>query len=278
MRQGTLAVAGTKITYYDSGAPGTATGPAVVLLHGTGGSAYNNFWALFPMLAMRHRVIAFDFVDPEDPAQVAETAHYTAQATAVIEHLSPDEPVNLVGYSFGAVIAAALGAERADLVENLVLVAGWARTDIQQRLRNDIWQSLRLDRHPALPGFMVLTAYSDAYLAARTETELAEIVSRTASGPDRLSKMLFNRAVDISEQIPRISSPTLVIGCAQDQMVPVRHARMLFGGIPDARYAEVGSGHAVVHERPAELFTLIDAFVKDPAKTRAGAVLSTGHA
>lgn len=49
--------AGLAIHYHDSD-PAKAGEPTIVLLHGTGGSAENNFWVLFPMLAMRHRVVA----------------------------------------------------------------------------------------------------------------------------------------------------------------------------------------------------------------------------
>ncbi|MCJ9712335.1 alpha/beta hydrolase, partial [Bordetella hinzii] len=63
---GSVSAGDVPVTYYDS-APGAADAQTIVLLHGTGGSAENNFWALFPMLAMRHRVVALDFVDPETP-------------------------------------------------------------------------------------------------------------------------------------------------------------------------------------------------------------------
>jgi pimeloyl-ACP methyl ester carboxylesterase len=230
------------------------------------------------MLAIRHRVVTFDFVDPPGGDGAASEEHYVAQALAVIELVGAGRPVNLVGYSFGAVIAAALAAERPDVIKNLILVAGWVKTDVHQRLRNDIWQKLRDSNHSALAEFMVFTAYSHAFLATKNEEEIAELVTTVASGPDRLAKMLFNRTVDISEKISLIQADTLVIGCTEDQMVPVLHSKMLFGGISRARYAEIPAGHGVVHERPSELFTLIDQFVTNPTSTTPGAVLQTGHA
>ncbi|GAF43684.1 alpha/beta fold hydrolase [Rhodococcus wratislaviensis] len=275
IRTGTTSQGGTKVTFYDS-VGSDVTRPPIVLLHGTAGSAINNFWALFPMLAMRHRVIALDFVDPEDSEPTLE--HYVGQAVSVIDELSPGRRATVVGYSLGAVIAASLAAHHPGLVDNLVLVAGWMKTDIQQRLRNDLWHSLNdLDRD-ALAAFMVLTAYSPRFLRSKTENELRDLVSKAGAGPDRGAKMALNRTIDLSAELGRITASTLVIGCTEDQMAPIWHSELLFGGIADARFASIPSGHGVVHERPSELFTLIDIFVSEPHRFDSGAVLTSDHA
>jgi pimeloyl-ACP methyl ester carboxylesterase len=285
-----MAKAGdTEVHYYDSnrdhGAGGNEHGPSVgapkspvVLLHGTGGSAEHSFWALYPMLAMRDRVVTFDFVDPSDPNRTGTLEEYVAQAVAVIDAVRGDGPCHVVGYSFGAVIAIALAAKRPDLVAALVLIAGWATTDAHQLMRNSIWQQLYDEQSPALAEFMVLTGYSHRFILAKSPTELDELVSSVGDGPDRSAKMRFNRTVAIADLLGDIASPTLVIGCTEDLMAPVRHSRVLFGGIDNARYVEVIAGHAVVHERPAELFALIDTFLKDPEATPAGHQLGATHA
>lgn len=265
------------VVFYDSVAGRDRHG-TIVLLHGTGGSAENNFRALFPMLAMSYRVVTLDFVDPERPSPTLDLSYYVAQAVSVIEQARPESPVTLVGYSFGATVAVQLAADRPDLIERLVLVAGWIKTDQQQLLRNDVWTSLHRDRHPALAQFMVLTAYSAAFLIGRTPAEFSAIVEGTAAGPDRAVKMDLNRRIDVTEAIARITADTLVVGCTEDAMVPIHHAKALFGGIERARYAEVPSGHAVVHERPAQLAQLIQAFIEDPERVPAGGILTTGHA
>lgn len=272
VRTGLARAPRTPVTYYDSTDPDDARTP-VVLLHGTGGTAASHFWALFPMLAERHRVIALDFADPE-PSREPDATWYVEQTEAVLAELSPGRPAVVVGYSFGAVVAAALAGRRPELVDDLVLVAGWLATDQQQRLRNDVWWQLHDERSAALAPFLVFTAFSPSYLLARTPAELTELVEKAAKGPDRSAIMRVNRSIDITQEVAAISAPTLVVGCTHDQMVPPHHARLLFGGISDARYAEVSSGHAVVHERPAELLHLIEQFVADPRRTTAGAVIT----
>ncbi|MEV4170564.1 hypothetical protein [Nonomuraea sp. NPDC049709] len=54
----------------------------------------------------------------------------------------------------------------------------------------------------------------------------------------------------LGDLLPKITAPTLVIGNPRDYLVPVERARALPGG----EYAELDSGHVVVHERPAELW------------------------
>lgn len=272
---GTVSAGPAQTTYYDSDPSGAAR-ETIVLLHGTGGSAENNFWALFPMLAMRHRVVAFDFLDPAEGEPAGE--HYVEQALAVIAAASAGRPVHIVGYSFGAVIAALVATRHATALKSLTLVAGWLKTDTHQHLRNDIWRSLHASGHEALAPFTVLTSFSQSFINSKNPAELAALINGVRKGPDRSKKMEFNRAVDITEEVTRIGMPTLVVGCTHDQMVPIRHSRLLFGAIANSRFVEIASGHGIVHERPSELFAVIDRFIRDPEELPAGTVLTNAHA
>ncbi|WP_159915004.1 alpha/beta fold hydrolase [Pantoea sp. 18069] len=266
---------GVGIHYYDSD-PAKKGGPTIVLLHGTGGSAENNFWALYPMLAMRHRVVALDFVDPDEA--IPEAQAYIEQVLAVVREANADAPVHLVGYSFGAVIAALYAAQHGATVESLTLACGWVKTDNQQRLRNAVWRSLHESGHEAIAQFSAFVNYSQPFLNAKNEGELDALIQGIRNGADRSRKMAFNLNVDIGQQLGAITAPTLVVGCTLDITTPMRHARMLFGGIANSRFAEIYCGHGVVHERPAELFTMIDEFVRNPAALPAGHVFENAHA
>ncbi|NYT84437.1 alpha/beta fold hydrolase [Pollutimonas harenae] len=275
VQTGTASCGDTQISYFDSD-PENTHAETIVLLHGTGGSAENNFWALLPMLAMRHRVVALNFVDPETETPTADC--YLEQVHAVVKHVAHGKPVHVAGYSFGAVIAALFAARHDACVKSLTLIAGWVKTDNQQRLRNAVWRSLYESNHDALAPFSVLLNYSQAFLNSKNEAELEGLSQSIRNGPDRSRKMEFNKNVDITNDLAGIQVPSLVIACVHDQMVPLRHARMLFGAIADCRYAEIMSGHGVVHERPSELFTMIDMFVQDPTALPAGQLIKNNHA
>lgn len=276
VRDGQAVVNGMAVRYYDSG-PNPRSKETIVLLHGTGGSAESNFWALFPMLAMRHRVIALDFVDADDAAP-CQAEHYVRQVLAVVKAIPEAGVVHLVGYSFGAVIAAEFAARHGVLLRSLTLVAGWVKTDTHQKLRNHVWRGLYTERSAALAEFSVFVNFSQSFLNSKNSAELEALKQAIASGPDRSKKMAFNREVDITHLLGEILVPCLVIGCTQDQTAPIRHSKLLFGGLKDSRFAAINSGHGVVHERPAELFSMIDRFVSDVHAMAAGYVIENGHA
>lgn len=264
--EGEITHDGMTIRTYDS-APHKRGEDTIVLLHGTSGSAESTYWALFPMLADGRRVVAFDFVDAEG----ATTEHYAAQARAVIAALC-DGPVHLTGCSFGAVIAAHVAGTTPDILKSLTLIAGWIKTDIHQQLRYDVWFKLHEEKSAAMPGFMVMTAFSHGFITMRLPAEVDALVTKIGDGSDRYSKMVFNRTVDITEAVSKITTPTLVIGCTQDQMVPIYHSKLLFGAIENARFAEVPAGHAVAHERPSHLLMLIRDFIDEPERDAPGTV------
>jgi pimeloyl-ACP methyl ester carboxylesterase len=262
--EGNLPLHDLEVRYVDSrvARPGR---PPIVLVHGTGGSTRRHFPFLFPMLAAEQRVVSIDLAAPEgDPEEGVE--RLVAQVRAVLSHLFPDEPVTLVGYSLGAVVAAP------DAVGALVLCAGWMRTDTQQRLRNDVWHALR-GTPDALARYHVYCAYSAPFLALLTPAQLGQLLAGARHDHATAQQMLINRHVDLTEVAPRITCPTLVVAGTDDQMTPARQSKRLFGAIADARYTEVTSGHAMVAERGAELVHLINSFSATPTRHAAGSIL-----
>jgi pimeloyl-ACP methyl ester carboxylesterase len=158
-------------------------------------------------------------------------------------------------------------------VLNLVLVAGWMKTDGHQRLRNGIWRELRNARSESIRNYMMFCAFSSDFIAARTPRELIGMAGKISLDEFVDQQMDLNSRIDITEQVSKIQASTLVVGCTYDQMVPKTHSQQLFGAIDDARYTQIDSGHAVVFERPAELLRLIDTFLRQPSAYSAGSII-----
>ncbi|MCS0601400.1 alpha/beta hydrolase [Streptomyces sp. LP11] len=276
--EGVVDVDGVSVRYVDSGPrdeaaeDGTAR-PPIVLVHGTGGSIERDYGFLLPLLASRQRVVALDFARPEPPSDRLTLGHLERQVVAACEAVLPGRSVTLVGYSLGAVVATAVAAHRPDLADRLVTVAGWARTDTQQKLRNGVWRRLRTENSAALPSYMAFCALGGPFLAQATLEQLAPLLQHGTLDEFLDLQMALNESIDITDLLGRVRATTLVIGCAHDQMVPVRHSKALFGAIPDARYTEISSGHAVVFERPAQLVQIIDRFNADPDRHPAGSLI-----
>lgn len=225
----------------------------VVLVHGTGGSVETHFEHVHPMLATRQRVVGVDWADPG--TESIETQQLVEQVVGVIEKLELTQyRITLVGYSLGAVIAAIVAAQHPWMVTNLVLVSGWAQTDHQQRLRNQVSQRLAETDPIGLAEFGVFSAFSGTYLASLEQEHIDHMVA-TMQPEDAFGakQMELNRWINIAGILGRITAHTLVIGCEQDVMVPVRHQLQLVESIADAQFVSIDAGHAVVFEKPAEI-------------------------
>jgi len=268
----TVSVGGVQVRYYDS-APRATDRETLVMLHGATDTAEDSFWAVFPMLAMRHRVVTLDFIDPDTP----QADPYVDQVLAVVQAVSAGRAVHVAGYSLGAVIAALFAARHAQYVASLTLVAGWLKTDTQQQLGHVLWRKLHASDPDALALLTVLQTFSPSFLNLRNEAEIAALIARAGKGADRSTKMAVARQVDISDAVATLHVPSLVIGCTYDQTAPVRHARLLFSAMPNCRYTEINAGHGVVYERPAELYNVIDRFVRDPQALPAGHIVPNIH-
>lgn len=268
---GSVFVEGTEVPYYSAGAS-EGERPVLVMVHGSTGSTDSHYGYLFPMLAFRRRVVSIDLKRTVQGGALS-LAQLVRQVGAVIDQVGGGKPVSLMGYSLGAVVAAALAAERPDDVRNLVLVAGWMQTDGHQGLRNGIWRELRAAGSQAIRNYMVFCAFSPDFIAARTPQELTGMAEKIALDDFVDQQMELNSRIDILDQASRIRATTLVVGCTHDQMVPKAHSQQLFGAIEDARYTQIDSGHAVVFERPAELLRLVDTFLRQPSAHPAGSII-----
>ncbi|MCS5478851.1 alpha/beta hydrolase [Corynebacterium sp. YIM 101645] len=272
----TIGVNGTEITYYDSMDTRNHPDDVMVLVHGTAGSTASHFSFLYPVLAARQRVIAIDWAPVPESDQPLELDDLVNQVSTTLEALIPGRRVVLVGYSLGAVVSAALAARRPDLVDRLILVAGWITTDLQQLLRNDVWHALRAaGDEDALRRYSTFCAFGGPFLSQRTLTDMRPGMDAMVFDTFGDQQMDLNRRIDISAEVEQISASTLIVSCTHDQMVPTRHQLALFGAIEDSRFVEIHTGHAVVFERPSELSHHIQQFMDQPERYDAGTVIPT---
>lgn len=282
-----------EVTWYDSEDTHDRE-DVVVLVHGTGGSTAANFGFLFPVLAMRQRTVALDWTAPagttapeptpgdgqpmESAERTLELEDLALQIIAVLEEVATgadSRRVTLLGYSLGACAAAVVAARRPELLGRLVLLNGWARTDLQQLIRNDVWARLYALDHEALGEYTAFCAFGGPFLAGKTMAEIAPALKAQAFTPFTAAQMELNRRVQIAQEVEGIPHPTLVIGSQEDQMVPLRHQRQLFGAVPDARLAVIGTGHASVLERPSEISFHVQGFLDAPDRYDAGTIIPT---
>jgi pimeloyl-ACP methyl ester carboxylesterase len=117
--------------------------------------------------------------------------------------------------------------------------------------------------------FILITGFSPDFLSGLGDAAIDAsvddiVVSNNWAGMAR--QVELDLTIDVRDQARRITTPSLVIGCAHDHMVPSAHARELAGLIPNARYVEMATGHLAPLERPEEFARLLLDFLRsDPA-------------
>jgi pimeloyl-ACP methyl ester carboxylesterase len=102
-------------------AEGPAAGPPLVLLHGVS-RRWQDWVPLLPTLAARFHVYALDFRGHGNSGRASayHVVDYVRDAAALLDQIAY-EPAIVFGHSLGAMVALAVGAERADRVQALVL-------------------------------------------------------------------------------------------------------------------------------------------------------------
>ena len=197
-----------------------------------------------------------------------------ARLSAAVEEVSVARPDGaspaLVGVSLGVAAALGFAAARPDDIASLTLVAPWMHATPKMETAAELWHNLTGSDHgDDHCNAAVFGAYLSLVSARgwRAPSELRD-------DPGVLADLstLFGNCLDVDavEFAAAIAVPTLVVAAAFDEFADVTQAHLLFGAIADSRLAEIDCGHAVLLERPLEVLHLVETFVADPRRERAG--------
>ena len=239
----------------------------VVLLPGVGGTTASDFSFLLPLLARTRRVVAVDL--RYGSAGTSDLHGLLAQLSGVLRQLLPGRTVTLIGFSVGATVAASFAAHNPE-VASLVLVTPVLRASNRHRLLAVLRSNLSASDPEALRSLDIFAAYSAIFLDHHSPEPFL-------AGAITAAQFELFADTDLTAVLERITFPTLVVGCTNDDLAGVEAARLLFASLPNARYAEIDSGHAVLVERPAEVLAIIREFVSHPVRHRAGSVLEAAR-
>ncbi|HEX5974369.1 MAG TPA: alpha/beta fold hydrolase [Rubrobacteraceae bacterium] len=248
-------------------------GPALLLIGGLGFGR----WAWFrqiPAFSRHFRTIAFDVRgERELKGGVADLA---AESVALLEHLRIKK-AHVLGTSLGGFVAQELALVRPDLVDRLVLVGtSYGRGGPESM---SAWALADMIGLPSLNAEKAVrrgleAATSEAYRAQRPE-EFEQIVSwRLADSPSLSAyydQLRAGARFDISRDVGRITSPTLVIHGSDDRFVPAANAVALVEEIPGAKLRVLDdAGHLVFIERYADVNREVVTFLKPRRSRRRG--------
>lgn len=243
-------------------------GPPLLLVNGLGASI--EMWDPLVSCLGDREVVAFDLPGSgrSSRSRVPMRAHGLADLVSALLTRLGHRSADVVGYSFGGVVAQELAYRHAEHVERLVLCA-----------TTPGWPSVPPD---PIVGWLMLTParYYDRRLARF-------IVPRIAGGRTRREPAVLHRGVEerlihppsllgylgqlysvwgwtSQPWLSRLRQPTLVIHGDEDPLVPAVNARWLARRIPSARLEIIGgAGHLFLFDEPREAAARIRRFFDD---------------
>jgi valacyclovir hydrolase len=245
---------GATIAYHDVG-----HGPPLLLMHGFTGTARAHLGSLIDDLQHDHRVIAPDLrgYGASRPPVRDFPPHFYARDAAdmaeLLDRIAPG-PVVALGFSDGAESALLLAATRPDLVRGVVAwgVAGVISPQMaaaaQHWLPVSAWGASR-------------AAWRAEIVALQGEEQLEPLIGGWAAAA---AAILAQGGNICYAEADRIACPALLInGDGEVNNLPADVER-LAARIPQGRLVFVAaSGHSIQDDQPAQLRTLIRAFLRD---------------
>lgn len=213
------------------------SGDPVVVLHGWGGRI-ESMAPVVTCLATGFRVVALDlpgFGEAPLPAGSWGTPDYAEYVHDVVVSLGV-ERAHFVGHSYGAKTALYLAASHQSFVTKLVAAgaSGLRRPpSLKARAKRTASRGARLAGRLGRPGRTLRDALYDR-LASQDYKEAGEL------------RPILVKVVneDISNLLPNISAPTLLVWGTEDDSVPVSHAKRMESLIRDAGLVLFeGAGH-----------------------------------
>lgn len=238
-------------------------GPAVLMLHGIGGSSAS-FSAQLDELAEDHHVVAWDapgYAASADPDEAPGMAGYAETVADVVDEIG--EAVHLVGASWGGVIALELALRRPEMVRSLMLVSasvGSGRdADAAERVRQRA-ASLEQQGPEAYARERARQLLSPQASPEQVEQVAAQMAAAIRlPGYDYAAQSMA--ATDHSPRLCEVATPTLVLCGTEDTVTGPEESKALANGIPEAVYVSLeGAGHLLAQERPASISTWISCF------------------
>jgi pimeloyl-ACP methyl ester carboxylesterase len=241
---------GVPIWYEEHGDP---AGPPLVALHGGILTFQRSFGDVLPWLSEGRRVIGVELQGhghTPDTGRAMSIERFADDVAELIDRLADGGPVDVWGYSLGALTATSLAVRHPDKVRRLVLAASNIRPD---GYHPEITAPEQDD--PRLPTEEEFGTWKADYESVAPDP--------TALFPflERLQPVVHGLAGWTADEIRSITAPTfLVIG--DRDFVRLDHAAEMLDLFPDCRLAVLpATRHTEVMQRTGELRTLLRPFL-----------------
>ena len=252
---------GTRIYYEMHG-----SGPALVLIHGIGGSAMDWGDAL-PRLAERCTVLALDvrgFGRSAKPAGPYTPAQWAADVAGVIDAAGLRQPV-VLGHSMGGVIAQRLLLDFPQKLRAAILAS--TSSEVKEAAAA-VWegQAADIEREGLAPMIARRqAAYTDEFKAAHPE--VLEADRRRVEWNEPHAYAAAARAVaryNFTDELRRVTMPVLILQGLDDKQTPPGGSVIMSRAIPGSRLVMIENcGHNIHVDQPDRFVNEVLGFVAE---------------
>ena len=263
-----VEVDGTRVHLRDSGPKGA---PAVVMIHGFGGSLHSwEPWA--QALSVDHRVIRFDLpgsgLSAPDPSGNYSDARSMQLLLALMDRQGIAR-ASIVGHSIGGRIAWTYAATHPERVDKLVLVApdGFASPGFEYGRAPEVPLTVELMRY-VLPKPLLRMSLEPAYanpsfLSDALTTRYHDLMLAPGSRDALIARMRQTTLVDPLPLLQRIQAPTLLVWGEADAMIPVANSADYLKALANVTLVSLpGVGHLPQEEAAAKSLPAVRDFLK----------------
>jgi len=242
------------------------SGPPLLLLMGLGGNL--EMWQPLRDALPGRELITFDnpgtggSSTPPFPLSIPQHAAVAARALQVLGY----DCVDVLGVSWGGVVAQQLAIARPQRVRRLVLASTVAGAMAWPGRPSVLRRMMTPRRYYSREYFERVAPHIYGGRARREPASLQHEAQVRLARPPSL-RGYFGQILAISTfttapLLHRIQAPTLVLTGDDDPLVPLVNARLLAALIPDATlHVVAGGGHLVLFDSTDEVGTVIDTFL-----------------
>jgi pimeloyl-ACP methyl ester carboxylesterase len=263
---------------------GNSDEPLLVMLHGWGDTG-SSFQFVVDSMQENWRVIAPDwrgFGDSTHSSHSYWFPDYLADLDVLLEIVSPDTPVHLIGHSMGANIAALYAGVMPERVRSFVNVEGFGLSESEAATAPDNYRRW-IEQSRSLPTFADYSRYEELipriiHRSPRMTRDKAIFVARQwasaaadgrirlkADPAHKLPNAVQYRRAEAEACWARVQAPVLLIAGAETQFsVANDWIETEASALPFANARAIaieGAGHMVHFEQPQALAAAIEEFV-----------------
>jgi pimeloyl-ACP methyl ester carboxylesterase len=259
------------------------SGTPIVLIHGVyaGASSYE-FRKLFPLLAGRHRVVAFDLLGCglSDRPNLGYSADlFTEQVIDALAEAAGSEPVTVIGSSLGAAFAIRAAARSTQRIANIVAICPTGLGGVLDRAPNGAQLALTgtvrtrllgealfngLASRPSLRYFLARSGYANAESATPEVIDHYYAVAHQPGAryvPAHFVGGMLN--CNIAQDLPFVDAPILVAwGEHASSFSPLANAGEFLKLAQNAKLVTFAESGLLPHEEePDAMCAAIEAFL-----------------